>query len=145
MNSIQLSNYFPEKEFLGVFAADKIPSKIKFPVSLIANTAPEASPGEHWVAIYISKAKEGYYFDSFGRPWWTVPSIGLFLKKKCKIIRFNTKQIQHLKSTKCGEFSAVFLKFMIAGRNSENYLKLFNTNLMLNEKIIHSYFLYFLQ
>jgi Adenovirus endoprotease len=147
MNSIELLKYFTRKDkkvFAGVFPSDCLPSKFTLPVALIVNTAPRTSPGEHWCGIYISKKKEGFYFDSFGRKP-TVESIKKFLHQNCTTINYNTKQIQHLQSKKCGQFSAVFLKFRINDHTSDYFLNLFNTNLMLNEKLIQSYFNYFLQ
>jgi hypothetical protein len=145
MDSLQLTNFFTKRDsaqFIGVFSSDKLPTKIKYPVALIVNTAPSTNPGDHWIAIYITRNRDGYYFDSFGRPP-TVSSIISFLKKNCKTIDFNTKQIQHLKSIKCGQFSALYLKYRISGGSSQNFLSLFNINLMLNEKIVNSYFSYF--
>jgi hypothetical protein len=147
MNSIQLKNCFvknDKKYFSGVYAADTLPNKVKLPVGLIANTTPKTIPGDHWIAIYIDEKKHGYYFDSFGRPPM-VPSILSFLRKKCVKIQYNTKQVQHLNSIKCGQFSAVFLKFRTNGGSPKRFLDLFNHDLSLNEKIINSYFKYFTQ
>ena len=57
-------------EFLGVLACDQLPKNhvCKFPAMLVVNTHPSNMPGEHWLAIYISKNKHGYFFDSFGNP-----------------------------------------------------------------------------
>jgi hypothetical protein len=147
MDSQQLLKYFTIRDraqFLGVFSSDMLPTKLKFPVGLIINTAPSTNPGDHWVSIYITKNRDGFYFDSFGMPP-KVPSIIKFLKKNCKTLDYSTKQIQHLKSIKCGQFSAIYLKFRISGGSSKDFLNLFSINLMLNEKIINSYFSYFLQ
>jgi Adenovirus endoprotease len=147
MNSIQLTNFFTGdtfKNFGGVFASDELPSKIKLTTGIIVNTAPRSSPGEHWIAIYISEIKSGYYFDSFGLPAEN-SSIISFLRKHCETIDYNKKQIQHLKSIKCGQFAAVYLKLRFAGASSNHFINLFNTNLDLNESIINSYFNYFIQ
>jgi hypothetical protein len=147
MNSKQLENYFTnhdKSQFIGVFSSDNLPSQLHYPAGLIVNTAPSTNPGDHWIAIYISEKKDGFYFDSFGRPP-SVPSIVTFLRRNCRNIDYNKKQIQHLSSIKCGQFSAIYIKFRISGKSSESFLKLFNMNLILNEKIINSYFSYFLQ
>jgi Adenovirus endoprotease len=147
MNSKQLFDFFERSHstnFGGVYSADTLPRKIKSPIGLIVNTAPKSHPGEHWIAIFVDKAKIGYYFDSFGLPP-TVSSISAFLRRNCTKIQCNQKQIQHLNSTKCGQFSAVYLKFRFAGRMSKVYLDLFNHDLSLNERIIDSYYKYFTQ
>jgi hypothetical protein len=147
MNSIQLSDFFERTRspnFGGVYSADTLPSKIKSPIGLIVNTAPKSHPGEHWVAIFIDSMRHGYYFDSFGREP-SVPSILVFLHKNCTKILCSPKQIQHLRSIKCGQFSVVYLKFRFAGCTSETFLNLFNHDLSLNESIIDSYYKYFTQ
>jgi hypothetical protein len=147
MNSIQLRNFFNQADkhfFSGVYAADTLPNKVKGPIGLIANTAPKTNPGDHWIAIFIDEKKHGYYFDSFGRPP-LVPSILTFLRKNCVKIKYNTKQVQHLNSIKCGQFSAVYLKYRFNGGSSKHFVDLFNYDLSLNEKIITTYFNYFTQ
>ena len=54
--------------FLGVFAADKIPLERMRNLqtfSLIANTDPSSSPGQHWVA-FMRKKGNNFFFDSYG-------------------------------------------------------------------------------
>jgi Adenovirus endoprotease len=147
MDSIQLKKFFKKSDeqlFSGVYAADTLPSKIIIPVGLIVNTAPKTNPGDHWVAIFIDGRRNGYYFDSFGRPPM-VQSILTFLRRNSINLMHNTKQIQHLNSTKCGQFSAVYLKFRFASATPKRFLDLFNHDLSLNEKIINSYYNYFTQ
>jgi hypothetical protein len=142
MNSIELRNYFTKndrKMFTGVFAVDRLPQNFTLPASFIVNLSPQNSPGSHWISIYINKDKAGYYFDSFGvAP--KIEHIIKFLKKHCTKIQYNPQQIQHLNSKKCGQFAAVYLKFRISGQSSDDFLRLFNKNLSLNDQIIHRYF-----
>jgi hypothetical protein len=147
MNSKQLTDFFVRTHatnFVGVYSSDTLPRKVKAPIGLIVNTAPKTHPGEHWLAIFIDKSKIGYYFDSFGRQP-NDHSILAFLRRNCTKIHCNQRQIQHLNSTKCGQFSAVYLKFRFAGCMSETFLSLFNHDLSLNEYIIESYYKYFIQ
>ena len=55
-----------EKNFIGVFALDKLPKKkVNRPVSMIINNEVSGEKGEHWVSLVMLK-KQAYYFDSFG-------------------------------------------------------------------------------
>ena len=57
-----------KKDFLGCFPLDKLPPfPTKFPKSMIVNTHKSNQPGEHWVALILTK-KDCFYFDSFGLP-----------------------------------------------------------------------------
>jgi hypothetical protein len=72
MNSRQIDqllrkNRFTKKIFLGVFASDKIPQKIKnFPACFVANTDPSGQRGEHWVAYWVKDGKNVERFCSLG-------------------------------------------------------------------------------
>lgn len=55
---------------MGVLACDQLTQtrSYKYPAMMIVNTQPSDEPGEHWLAIYITKHKHGYFFHSFGHP-----------------------------------------------------------------------------
>ena len=58
MNTLQLEralkhNTFTKKIFVGVFAADALPTLNTFPSGFVANTDPSTEPGTHWVAFYF--------------------------------------------------------------------------------------------
>ena len=58
-SSIEIENYLKDqKGFLGCFASDDLPSfPKKLPASLIINTHKKNQPGEHWLAIVLTKQK----------------------------------------------------------------------------------------
>ena len=57
-----------DKHFIGCYAYNQLPSiQSTFPKSLIINTAPSDTAGEHWVALVMQK-KKCFYFDSYGLP-----------------------------------------------------------------------------
>ena len=66
MNTLQLEralkhNTFTKKIFVGVFAADELPTLNTFPYGFVANTDPSTEPGTHWVAFYFpSLTKENF-------------------------------------------------------------------------------------
>jgi hypothetical protein len=69
MDEISLNkclNKFFGNKFYWVFAINELPTKIKYPAYIIFNTKPRSHPGEHWLAVYINKEKEAYFFDSYG-------------------------------------------------------------------------------
>lgn len=112
--------------FLGVYACDTLPNYVfKKPALLICNTQPIHKPGEHWVAIYISKKKQGEYFDSFGLP----PSnkyILEFLNRNCSKFSSNKQMIQSLFSNYCGQFCIMFAFFKGLSKSLKLFLKTFN-------------------
>ena len=73
MNTLQLEralkhNTFTKKIFVGVFAADELPTLNTFPCGFVANTDPSTEPGTHWVAFYFPSREKGEFFDSYGHP-----------------------------------------------------------------------------
>lgn len=43
------------KTFLGTFAKNELPKKLKFPCCFIVNTHPRKNEGEHWLAFYFDR------------------------------------------------------------------------------------------
>ena len=90
MNTIELTSILRNRiingtDFLGVLACDQLPKHgvYKYPAMLIVNTHPSSIPGEHWLAVYITKDRHGYFFDSFGNSPDKFPKeINSFLVKK---------------------------------------------------------------
>ena len=69
MNTFQLECVLKCDRFLnasnkGVLAADQLPksSLTQFPSAFIVNTDSSRSEGEHWVAFYFDKNKNGFFF-----------------------------------------------------------------------------------
>ena len=76
--------------FQGVFPIDELPRWIdNLPITLISNTQSSNLPGEHWIALYVSKTKYGEYFDSLGRA--PPLEISSWLNKFCRKWIRNTK------------------------------------------------------
>ena len=70
MNNIQIQPILSQilAHDTGVFAADQIPLVWTRPTACIFNTQRHDKPGLHWVAIYVNKNGDAWYFDSFGVP-----------------------------------------------------------------------------
>ena len=57
-------------QFVGVFAADRLPARLssKRPLLLVCNTDRHDRAGRHWVVIYLGRdSSRGEYFDSLNQ------------------------------------------------------------------------------
>lgn len=122
-----------------VTPSDLLPKKFTLPAGFIVNLSPSDHGGSHWIAIFIDEEGEGTYFCSFAmRP--KVRSIQYFLRMHCKKVHYNNMQLQAMKSTFCGQYSAMFLIHAFNGLGLSEYLKQFSTNLILNDMLIRKMF-----
>lgn len=104
-----------DSNFLGVFASDMIPlSALSFPCCFVANTKPSSHSGEHWIAVIKSSKNEGYYFDSYGMPPTNFPEIAMVLEP-CVEWNYNSKQLQSLLTTVCGQYCVFFILHIARG------------------------------
>ena len=136
-SSIEIENYLKDqKGFLGCFASDDLPSfPKKLPASLIINTHKKNQPGEHWLAIVLTKHK-CFYFDSFGVPIME-ETIVSYLQQKYKKVTVNNECIQHFTSASCGLFCIAFIKNVNSKSSFERFISKFNLfNLLTNDKIV---------
>ena len=97
-----------EKHFMGCYGSNRL-SFIQSPFhkSLIINTAPSGTAGEHWVALVLHK-KKCFYFDSYGLPILN-QDILRFLHKYKKVT-YADACIQSTFSDFCGKFCITFIK-----------------------------------
>ena len=111
----------------GIFSCDKIknPSKKKknkkIPCAYIFNTDPHYEKGQHWVAVYIDKSKNGYYFDSYGIAPMKNEFID-FLKSNCIKYIYNNIRVQDTVSSACGQFCLYFLIHMSYGWSMDDII-----------------------
>jgi hypothetical protein len=108
LNLLMRSDFHASKIFIGVFAADELPYRVQYPTCLIVNSDVSLKSGTHWFAIFIDSYGRGEYFDSFGLKPWVSHHIN-FLNKNCKSWNFNSETLQHMYSTLCGQYCAVYL------------------------------------
>lgn len=81
-----------------------LPSDAKY---IILNMSNSDHQGTHWMALALMGA--ALYSDSFGMP--PPQSVIDFCRdRKIDKLYYNTIQIQHINSGKCGEYSLFFLK-----------------------------------
>ena len=139
-SSEQLKNKLKNLDsFIDVVPCDRIPQLNKFPASLIINTDKHDEKGEHWVAIYISNRNIGYYFDSYGLPPLN-REIEVFLNQYTNGWKYNSQTIQGLNSTKCGQFSVLFILLKTIGFTFQQITNLFTNDFYKNDIIVQKIF-----
>lgn len=121
-----------------------LPLKTKGP---LANKAPVAAyvlntgytrAGIHWVLVLFS-SPYNIFFDSFGRS----PE-KLCLESQAKLrntsILYNTKKLQHPKSSVCGHWTIYYAYFLCQGQTlSEINSRFSSTNFASNDKIVYNF------
>ena len=138
-SSSEIEAYFVNNtQFLGCFSIDNLPLRVKqFPSSLIINTDPTTKPGDHWLAIHMTKTK-CFYFDSFGLGIIDQNIID-FLKQYYKRVTISNVCIQHYDSDKCGLYCTAFIKNVKSKNTYKQFISNFNfVNLLNNDKIVLS-------
>ena len=125
-SSIDIENYLKDQRgFLGCFACNDLPPfPKKFPVSMIINTHRKNQPGEHWLALVLTKSK-CLYFDSFG-VGITEETIVSYLQQKYEKVTINNECIQHLYSESCGLFCIAFIKMLKVNQVLKNLFQKFS-------------------
>ena len=120
--------------FLGAFARNELPKIYNYPASLILNTEPRNSEGEHWLAIYFDKKRTCEFYDSFGKhPNYY--GIYEYLKKYSTSIKYNNRKVQSNVSPYCGLYCIFFLIFKLKGKSMEFFKNLYEKNPMKNDKL----------
>ena len=124
---------FLKNIYNGVFARNELPTLIDYPAAIILNTKPRSHAGEHWLAIFFDKNKNGYFFDSYGQP---PIKFGLekYMDKMSINWYYNKKRIQGLSSF-CGYYCLLFL-FLIVRKKLNIFYKNFTNNIFLNDRKI---------
>ena len=136
-SSIDIENYLKDQRgFLGCFACNDLPPfPKKFPVSMIINTQRKSQPGEHWLALVLTKSK-CLYFDSFG-VGITEETIVSYLQQKYEKVTVNNECIQHFTSASCGLFCIAFVKNVNNKISFEKFISKFSLfNLLKNDNIV---------
>lgn len=146
MNTIELTGILNKRiingtNFLGVLACDQLSNHkgTAFPAMLVVNTHPSNMPGEHWLAIYITKQKHGYFFDSFGNPPNSdkFPSeIYRYLVENCADVYYSQRQVQNNYSTTCGQHCVFFLCHIQRGIPFTRMLNMYSANLARNDAMV---------
>ena len=114
------------QDFIGVFAVDELTLIPKGRTGLlIFNTDTSQNTGQHWIALCITN-NNIYYFDSLSSEFQHSIQFQEYMTFAKKKLTWNTIQIQHDLSDKCGIHSLVFCYAMRKKRNRTNYEKFLN-------------------
>lgn len=133
--------YQKDDIFKGVYPCDCLPTTFKLPAAFVINLSTHDEPGTHWVALCISKNGTSFYFDSFGlKP--TNFYVQTFLNKHSKSLRYNSQQLQHISSNKCGQFCCVFVVAVLKNCSIDSFLRRFCLNLFVNDITIENMYNY---
>ena len=141
MNAYDIENIlFCNKTFMGCYACDQLPPlPTTFPKSLIVNTAPYNTDGEHWVAMLLQKNR-CFYFDSFGLP--VLNSNIIHFLRKYKKVTYTDICIQHIYSEKCGKFCIGFINYVYSKKSYNNFISQFEfVKLYKNDEIVENIYL----
>lgn len=141
MNSLELAQLLAPlpNHTVGVYPSDLIPQNWQKPIAFICNIQDSKKSGLHWIAIFVNNKSEGFYFDSYGLAPF-VANISNVLRKNCKTIKFNDRQVQSDSSAVCGHFCVMFLYYMAHGIDMQAFLNLFSEkNLLANDEIAEKF------
>ena len=120
------------KDFIGVFAVDELTLIPKSRTGLlIFNTDTAENIGQHWIALCVTK-NNIYYFDSLSGSFQHSIHFEEYIKFVKKRLTWNTIQIQHNVSDKCGIHCLVFCYAMRKKRNRTNFERFLNNFLNLS-------------
>ena len=126
--------------FVGVFARNTLPSKVKLPFALICNTDLIQQPGTHWVAIYSDKNGIGDYFDSYGLPP-LYPEFEYFLKRNCPNgYMHNRVLLQCFDCVTCGEYCIAYVITRLHNGSNADFISLFTSNPYNNDVLMNFYY-----
>ena len=147
MNTIELTAVCQKMAhtayFLGALPCNHLPREIhQRPAMMVVNTEPSHMAGAHWLAIYITTERQGYFFDSYGNPpsYSEFPeTIQRFLDQHCIDVVHSTQQVQDPSSTACGHHCVFFLFNMQKGVSYQKFLKMYGDNLPRNDEKVYDF------
>jgi len=117
--------------FVGVYAADRLPSQPKISSCLVANTDPHDKPGQHWVAIFIDHNGNGEYFDSYGKP-----PLPILEKHLPNDYIYNKKRLQGTFTAVCGQYCIFYLINRSKGHTLQAIVNRFASNFTENDALV---------
>ena len=98
--------YLSALPHLGVLASDKV-HDIRSPGAYIINTDPSHLPGQHWIALFLSRNGFVEIFDSLGYHPHHYPFLKTYLIGRR--FNYNTNRWQNVGTATCGQFCLFYL------------------------------------
>ena len=123
LTNFEIQKYQNEPRFNGVYSRDNLP-KLNDGAYVI-NLDEYSDIGTHRAALYVSRANDVTYFDSFGAEH-ILKEIGTFIGNKN--IKTNIFRIQVYDSIICGYFCIGFIDFMLARKTLTKFKIIFSPN-----------------
>jgi hypothetical protein len=137
ISKIIKNDKYAKDKFLGVYAIDTLPTIRSVPAAAIVNTDPSYLPGSHWVAFYIDKNQDCFFFDSYGNH----PNkfgFGSYFRKY-KNIYHNDRQLQSKLSKVCGNYCILFIVAVSRGVPFKTIIDVFSKkNFKFNDFIVEN-------
>ncbi len=125
--------------FKGIHPIDKLPAFISsYPFIIIVNTHTHNLNGEHWIAIFIDKNKNGELFDSLALP--VSNHIIRWMNKFTRKWLTNGTAYQYSMSTSCGAFVLFYVLKRLFFKDFLSLKKEFALQPYANERIVLNYF-----
>lgn len=138
MDTLEIEKYLSQLhsnklQNIGVFASDRLPTRITPSTAIVANTVPHTEGGEHWVAFYWDHenvtANRVEFFDSFGRPPYQ-PDYQQFMRRnsRCRFIH-NKYRLQSYNTLVCGYYCLTYLYCRVQyNMNLNEFVSLFDVS-----------------
>jgi len=122
--------------YVGIFARDRLPSEIRRPALIVANTDKASDPGEHWVAIYLNADGTGEFFCSLAHE---NRHFALYMDRNCSSWICNTRQLQSITSRFCAHYVVVYCALRSRGVNLNTMIKWFTRDYGFNDVLVHNF------
>jgi len=126
----------------GVYAINKLPTRLHYDSSLIINSDTHINKGRHWLSIYIPKDGQPEFFDPLGKcpSLYSHYLIDFLIEQNSRGFISNNRCLQPSSSSSCGKYCIYFLFHRIKGISFQHILNTFSTNLTNNEAIIEKFY-----
>lgn len=137
ISDILKNNVYTKKYFLGVYARDELPGRVKtFPSFLVFNTRERGESGEHWLALYFNRFGYCTFFDSYGLHPKNYDMVSYLTKINCNSWTWNKTGLQG-SSYFCGHYCIIYIYFRCRHKNKDFY-RFFTKNSYKNDLFIQT-------
>lgn len=123
-------------QFLDVYAADELPTRMPPQTLAIVNCCNRNYPGEHWLALYKCEEDTLEIFDSFGLN----PDVYNLVGKlpESSVITYSTKQLQSINSLMCGQYCLYYCYFKARGYALDDIISGFSKDYYNNDAYVYN-------
>ncbi len=138
MDTVQLQRIIEndvrtQRQFLGVFSADTLPTHMPARSLAIVNCCKQHLPGIHWLAVSRGDNGTLEVFDSFGLP----PHVYNILLPLATVMSHNTCRIQSFDSEVCGQYCLYYCYFKARGYDINDIISIFSSDYHNNDRYVY--------